>query len=99
MQQWADATVEVFSLGFDPRLYNLETVAVKNVYSVYIYMLSNQQLITDKMYYSIEKTNPSSYRRGGPLPNSIGVIYENKNMVLGPDWARHKNNHAGKCQQ
>jgi hypothetical protein len=63
---------------------------------IYIYMLSKQQLTTDKMYYSIEKINPSSYRRGGPSPNSVGVIYENKNMVMGPDT---KNNHAGKCQQ
>jgi hypothetical protein len=53
-------------------------------------MLSKQQLTTDKMYYSIEKTNPSSYPRGGPSPNSVGVIYENKNMVLGPDGARHE---------
>jgi hypothetical protein len=48
------------------------------------------------MYYSIEKTNPSSYRREGPSPNSVRVIYENKNMVMGPDT---KNNHAGECQQ
>jgi hypothetical protein len=37
-----------------------------------------------------EKTNPSSYQRGGPSPNSIGVIYENKNMVMGPDGALHQ---------
>jgi hypothetical protein len=44
----------------------------------------------DKMYYSIEKTNPFPYRRGGPSPNSVGVIYENKNMVIGPDGAQHQ---------
>jgi hypothetical protein len=64
------------------------------VYSVYIYIyvcvLSKQQLTTDKMYYSIEKTNPSSYRRGDPSPNCVGVIYENKNMVTGPDGALHQ---------
>jgi hypothetical protein len=39
----------------------------------------------------IEKTNPSSsYRRGGPLPNCLGVKYENKNMVTGPDGALHQ---------
>jgi hypothetical protein len=54
-------------------------------------MLSKQQLTMDKMYYSTEKTNPFSYRRGGPSPNSVGVKYE-KNMVMGPDT---KNNHAG----
>jgi hypothetical protein len=47
------------------------------------------------MYYSIEKTNPS-YRRGGRSPNSVGVIYENKNIVMGPDT---KNNDAGEYQQ
>jgi hypothetical protein len=57
---------------------------------IYMYMLSKQQLTTDKMYYSIEKTNPSSYRRGGPSPYSVGVIYENKNMVPGPDGGRHQ---------
>jgi hypothetical protein len=39
---------------------------------------------------SIEKTNPSSYRKGGPSSNCVGVIYENKNMVMGPDGARHQ---------
>jgi hypothetical protein len=34
-----------------------------------------------------EKTNPSSYRRGGPLPNCVGVKCENKSMVTGPDGA------------
>jgi hypothetical protein len=53
----------------------------------------------NKMYYSTEKTNPSSYLRGGPSPNCVGVIYENKNMVTGPDGAYTKNNHAGECQQ
>jgi hypothetical protein len=53
-------------------------------------MLSKQQLTTDKMYYSIEKTNRSSYRRGGPSPNSVGVIYENKNIVTVPDGALHQ---------
>jgi hypothetical protein len=53
-------------------------------------VLSKQQLTTDKIYYSIEKTNPSSYQRGGPLPNCVGVKYENKNMVLGPDGALHQ---------
>jgi hypothetical protein len=57
---------------------------------IYIYMLSKQQLTTDKIYYSIEKTNPSSYRRGGPLPNWVVVKYENKNMVTGPDGALHQ---------
>jgi hypothetical protein len=47
-------------------------------------------LLTDKIYYSIEKTDPSSYRRGGPLPNCVGVKYENKNMVTGPDGALHQ---------
>jgi hypothetical protein len=60
------------------------------VYIMYIYMLSKQQLTTDIMYYSIVKTNLFSYGRGGPSPNSVGVIYENKNMVLGPDGARHQ---------
>jgi hypothetical protein len=49
-------------------------------------MLSKQQLTTDKMHYSIEKTKPSSYRRGGPSPNSVGVI----NMVSGPEGALHQ---------
>jgi hypothetical protein len=53
-------------------------------------VLYKQQLTTDKMYYRIEKTNPSSYRRGGPSPNSVGAIYENKNVALGPDGARHQ---------
>jgi hypothetical protein len=66
---------------------------------IYIYMLSKQQLTTDKMYYSIEKTNPSSYRRGGPSLNYVGVIYENKNMVMVPMGPDTKNNHAGECQQ
>jgi SH3-like domain-containing protein len=35
-------------------------------------------------------TNTSSYRRGGPLPNYVGVKYENKNMVTGPDGALHQ---------
>jgi hypothetical protein len=52
--------------------------------------LEKQQLTTDKMYYSTEKINPSSYRRGGPSPNFVGVIYENKNMVTGPDGALHQ---------
>jgi hypothetical protein len=72
------------------------------VYSVYIYIyiyvcvcvcvcvLSKQELITDKIYYIIEKTNPSSYRRAGPSPNCVGVIDENKNMVTGPDGALHQ---------
>jgi hypothetical protein len=53
-------------------------------------MQSKKKLTTDKVYYSIEKTNSSSYRRRGPSPNSVGVIYENKNMVMGPDGARHQ---------
>jgi hypothetical protein len=57
---------------------------------VYIYMLYKQQLIKDNMYCSIEKTNPSSYRRGGPSPNPVVVIYENKNMFLVPDGALHQ---------
>jgi hypothetical protein len=64
-------------------------------------VLFKQQLTTDKIlvYYSIEKTNPSSYRRGGPLPNCVGVKYENKNMVTVPMGLYTKNNHAGECQQ
>jgi hypothetical protein len=42
------------------------------------------------VYYSIEKTNPSSYRRGGQLLNCVGVKYENKHMVTGPDGALHQ---------
>jgi hypothetical protein len=59
---------------------------------VCVCVLFKQQLTTDKIlvYYGIEKTNPSSYRRGGPLPNSLGVKYENKNMVTGPDGALHQ---------
>jgi hypothetical protein len=59
---------------------------------VCVCVLFKQQLTTDKIlvYYSIEKTNPSSYRRGGPSPNSVGVIYENINMVTGPDGALHQ---------
>jgi hypothetical protein len=59
---------------------------------VCVCMLFKQQLTTDKIlaYYSIEKTNPSSYRRGGPLANCVGVKYENKNMVTGPDGALHQ---------
>jgi SH3-like domain-containing protein len=57
---------------------------------VCVCVLSKQQLTTDEIYYSTEKTNPSSYRRGGPLPNYLGVKYENKNMVTGPDGALHQ---------
>jgi hypothetical protein len=72
---------------------------------VCVCVLCKQQLTMDKIYYSIEKTNPSSYRRGGPLPNCIGVKYENRNiplpncigvkyenrnMVTGPDGALHQ---------
>jgi hypothetical protein len=55
-------------------------------------VLFKQQLTTDKIlvYYSIEKTNPPSYRRGGPLSNCVGIKYENKNMVTGPDGALHQ---------
>jgi hypothetical protein len=59
---------------------------------VCVCVLFKQQLTTDRIlvYYSIEKTNPSSYRRGGPLPNRVGVKYETKNMVTGPDGALHQ---------
>jgi hypothetical protein len=57
---------------------------------VCVCVLSKQQLTTDKIYYSNEKTNPSSYRRGGPLPNCVGVKYENKNMVTGSNGALHQ---------
>jgi hypothetical protein len=59
---------------------------------VCVCVLFKQHLTTDKIlvYYSIEKTNPSSYRRGGPLLNCVGVKYENKNMVTGPDGALHQ---------
>jgi hypothetical protein len=59
---------------------------------VCVCVLFKQQLTMDKIlvYYSIEKTNLSSYRRGGPLPNCAGVKYENKNMVTGPDRALHQ---------
>jgi hypothetical protein len=55
-------------------------------------VLFKQQLTTDKIlvYYSIEQTNPSSYRRGDPLHNCVGIKYENKNMVTGPDGALHQ---------
>jgi hypothetical protein len=49
-----------------------------------------QQLTMDKIYYSTEKTNPSSYRRGGRLPNCVRVKFENKNMVTGPNGALHQ---------
>jgi hypothetical protein len=65
----------------------------KNVYTyIYVCVLFKQQLTTDKIlvYYSIEMTNPSSYRRGGPLPNCVGVKYENKNIITGPDGALHQ---------
>jgi hypothetical protein len=54
--------------------------------------LFKQQLTMDEIlvYYSIEKTNPSSYQRGGSLPNCIGVKYENKNMVTDPNGALHQ---------
>jgi hypothetical protein len=34
-------------------------------------------------------------RRGGPLPNCVGVKYENKNMVTGPDGALHQESASG----
>jgi hypothetical protein len=59
---------------------------------VCVCVLFKQQLTTDKIlvYYSIEKTNPFSYRRGGPLPNCIGVKYENNKLATGPEGALHQ---------
>jgi hypothetical protein len=70
-----------------PRLYRK---AIWTYVCVCVCVLSKQQLTTDKIYYSIEKTNLTSYRRGGPLPNCVEVKYENKNMVTGPDGALHQ---------
>jgi hypothetical protein len=36
------------------------------------------------------KDQPLLLPKGGPLPNSVGVIYENKNMVMGPNGAQHQ---------
>jgi hypothetical protein len=67
-------------------------MCVRACVRVCVCVLFKQQLTTDKIlvYYSIEKTIPSSYRRGGPLPNYVGVKYENKNLVTGPDGALHQ---------
>jgi hypothetical protein len=70
-----------FSTGSGPRLY-ISDNAAEGQQQIYWIVL--------KQFRWPRQTNPSSYPRGGPLPNCVGVKYENKDMVTGPDGALHQ---------
>jgi hypothetical protein len=42
------------------------------------------------MWRLLRKTNPSSRRKGGPISNRINGLRTNKNLVMGPYWARNQ---------